>query len=120
MLHNETLTNIFWGIFLIWFGVTAAWLKGDLLSTLNHPIFALGTGILLLLMNLARSILRLRLSVITIGLGVLLTAFYVTVGLLSLAGLGVQFWVPFMPILLVIAGVALVIGAVRTRKFQTY
>ena len=120
MLHNETLTNIFWGIFLIWFGVTAAWLRGDLLSTLNHPIFALGTGILLLLMNLARSILRLKLSIITIGLGVLLTAFYVMVGLLSVIGLSLQSWVPFLPILLVIAGAALVIGAIRTRKFQTY
>ena len=120
MLHNETLTNIFWGIFLIWFGVTATWLRGDVLFTVNHPVFALGTGILLLLLNLSRSLLRLRLSIMTIGLGVILTVFYTMVGLLSTAGLGLESWVPFLPILLVMAGIALVIGAIRTRNFQTY
>lgn len=109
-MHNETLTNIFWGIFLIWFGVVAATLKGDFGATVNHPLFALGTGLLLLALNLIRSILRLRQSILTIGLGALLTVIFAPVVLLG------QF-IPFLPALLIIAGIALVIGALRTRKY---
>ncbi len=112
-MHNGTLTNIYWGFFLIWFGVVAAWLKGDLGSTINQPIFALGVGFLLLALNLSRSLLRLKLSILTIGLGALLTAANIVVVVLRLT-------VPFLPELLMIAGAALVIGAIRTRNFQTY
>ncbi len=112
-VQNGTLTNIFWGLFLIWFGVVAAWLRGDLVGTVNSALFAFGTGALLLLMNLVRSFLRLRLSILTIGLGLILAianAFQLVFGEA----------VPFLPELLIIAGVALVIGAFRTRNFQTY
>ena len=112
-MQNATLTNIFWGLFLIWFGVVAVLLRGDLFATVNSPLFAFGTGALLLVMNLTRSALRLRLSILTIGLGLILVivnAFQLFFGEA----------VPFLPELLIIAGVALVIGAFRTRNFQTY
>jgi peptidoglycan/LPS O-acetylase OafA/YrhL len=112
-VRNGTLTNIFWGLFLIWFGVVAAWLKGDFGATINHPYFAIGTGILLLALNLFRSFLRLKLSVLTIALGALLTIANISVIELRLT-------VPFLPELLMIAGVALVIGAFRTRNYQTF
>lgn len=112
-MQNGTLTNVFWGLFLIWFGVVAIWLKGDLAATINHPLFAMGTGVLLLTMNLARSLMRLKLSILTIGLGVLLTLSNGFVLLFNQT-------VPFLPELLIIAGIALVIGAFRTRNFQTY
>ena len=112
-MQNGTVTNIFWGLFLIWFGVVAAYLKGDFGAAINYPLFAVGTGILLLGLNLARSLMRLRLSVLTMGLGLLLTVANVLVLLLNLT-------VPFLPELLMIAGVVLVIGAFRTRNFQTY
>jgi hypothetical protein len=112
-VQNGTLTNIFWGLFLIWFGVVAAWLKGDFGATFNAPLFAMGTGILLLCLNLARSIMRLKLSVLTIALGILLTAANLVVVEFGLT-------VPFLPELLIIAGIALVIGAFRTRNFQVY
>jgi hypothetical protein len=112
-VQNATLTNIFWGFFLIWFGVVAASLRGDFGATINSPIFAMGTGALLLVMNLARSVLRLKISILTIGLGMILT----TVNALVLV-FGRS--VPFLPELLIIAGMALVIGAFRTRNFQTY
>jgi hypothetical protein len=112
-VQNGTLTNIFWGLFLIWFGVMAAWLHGDLFTTVNHPLFALGTGGLLLLLNLTRSLMRIRLSILTIGLGAILTVVNAPVIFFGLS-------VPFLPELLIIAGVALVIGAFRTRNFHTY
>lgn len=112
-MQNGTLTNIFWGLFLIWFGVVAAYLKGDFGAAINHPVFAIGTGLLLLALNLTRSILRLRLSNLTMALGLMLTVANVAVLLLNVP-------IPFLPELLMIAGLALVIGAFRTRNFQTY
>jgi hypothetical protein len=112
-VQNGTLTNIFWGLFLIWFGIVAVWLRGDFGATVNSPLFAMGTGVLLLLMNLARSIMRLRVSVLTMALGVLLVVSNALV-------LAFNQTVPFLPELLIIAGVALVIGALRTRNYQTF
>jgi len=112
-VQNGTLTNIFWGLFLIWFGVVAVWLKGDFGATINSADFAMGTGVLLLLMNLARSVLRLRVSVLTLGLGVLLVIVNALVLVFNQP-------VPFLPELLIIAGVALVIGAFRTRNYQSF
>lgn len=112
-MQNGTLTNIFWGLFLIWFGVVAAWLRGDFGATINSPLFAIGTGGLLLALNLARSLMRLKLSTLTIALGVILSTANIVVLELGLT-------VPFLPELLMIAGLALVIGAFRTRNFQTY
>ena len=112
-MQNGTITNIFWGIFLICYAVVAAYLNGDFGAAINHPVFAIGTGVLLLGLNLSRSILHLKLSVLTMGLGLMLTAANVVVLALKLS-------VPFLPELLMIAGVALVIGAFRTRNFQTY
>ncbi|MDG6982794.1 MAG: hypothetical protein JRM74_04995 [Nitrososphaerota archaeon] len=112
-MQNGTVTNVFWGLFLIWFGVVAVWLKGDLVATANSPLFAIGTGALLLLLNLTRSVFHLRLSMLTIGLGVILSVANVFVLAFGTA-------VPFLPELLIILGAALVIGAFRTRNFQTY
>ncbi|MDG7010881.1 MAG: hypothetical protein JRN57_02050 [Nitrososphaerota archaeon] len=112
-MQNGTVTNVFWGLFLIWFGVVAVWLKGDFGSTVNSPVFAVGTGALLLLLNVTRSALRLRLSILTIALGAVLAVANAFVLIFGNA-------VPFLPELLIIVGVALVIGAFRTRNFQTY
>jgi peptidoglycan/LPS O-acetylase OafA/YrhL len=112
-VRNETLTNIFCGIFLIWFGVVMAFLNGNPVASVNDPIFALGTGIILILLNFVRTLLRLKLSVLTIGLGLLVTVVYAIVIFLKLE-------LPFLPALLLIAGIALVIGAVRTRNYQSF
>lgn len=112
-MQNGTLTNVFWGFFLIWFGLVAVWLKGDFGAAVNHPLFAFGTGLLLLGMNFTRSVLRLKVSALTIALGALLAVVNAFVLLLKQS-------VPFLPELLIIAGLALVVGAFRTRNFQTY
>ncbi len=112
-MRNGTLTNIFWGLFLIWFGVVTVWLKGDFGDAINHPVFAIGTGVLLLALNLFRSLFRLKLSVLTLALGILLTAANAIVLFFNQS-------IPFLPELLIIAGAALVIGAFRTRNFQTF
>jgi hypothetical protein len=109
-VQNETLTNVFWGIFLIWFGTLWAHQGGDPFGVVDAPIFALGTGLLLLLLNLVRSTMRLKLSVLTVGLGVLLTVVYTPIVFF-------RFNVPFLPALLIIVGLALIIGAFRSNKY---
>ena len=100
---------------MIWFGLVAFFVRGDLLATVNDSTFALGTGVLLIALNLVRSFLRVRLSVLTIGLGTLLLIVFTPVVLLDID----REQVTFLPALLIIAGLALVIGALRTRNFQT-
>ncbi len=116
-MNNETLTNIFWGIFLIWFGVVAILNGGDFYTLLNgdkeSALLGFGTGVILLSMNLLRSSLRLKIGSLTLGLGVILVAFYAPQFFFGLSA-------PLLPTLLVILGVALVIGAIRSRNLQAY
>jgi hypothetical protein len=109
-LHPETVTNIFWGLLLVWFGAVATTVGGNFGTTVNSPVFALGTGVLLILLNLSRTIVHLKLSPLTIGLGALLTIIYSPIVFLG-------FNIPFLPALLIILGIALIIGAIRTRKY---
>ncbi len=113
-MQNETLTNIFWGFFFIWIGLVAALNNGDFYSLLNgakySAILGFGTGFLLLGMNLLRSSWRLKVGSLTLGLGVILVVFYAPQVFFGLE-------TAFFPTLLVILGVALVIGAVRARNY---
>ena len=109
-MRPETLTNVCWGLFLVWFGSVAAVLGGNFGATINSPTFALGTGVLLLAMNFVRSIQHSKVSPLTIGLGTILTVIFA-----PLVFLGVN--IPFLPALLIILGVVLIIGAIRTQKF---
>ncbi len=116
-MNNETLTNVFWGLFLIWFGLVAVYNNGDFYALLNgskdSAVLGLGTGILLLLMNLLRSSWRLRIGSLTLGLGLILIVFYAPQVFFGINA-------PLLPTLLVILGVALVIGALRSRNLQVY
>lgn len=109
-MQNETLTNAFWGLFLIWFGVLWARLGGSPLTVIDAPTFALGTGLLMILLNLIRTTLRLRLSILTVGLGAILAIVYTPIVFFSIN-------VPFLPALLIILGLALVIGAFRSSRY---
>jgi hypothetical protein len=109
-VQNETLTNAFWGTFLIWFGLLWAHSGGSPFDVVEAPVFALGTGLLMLLLNLVRSSMRLKLSILTTGLGALLTIVYTPIIFFG-------FNVPFLPALLIIVGLALIIGAFRSNKY---
>jgi phage tail protein X len=109
-MRDETVTNTFWGLFLVWFGIVSAVFAANFGAAIESPLFALGTGVLLLVMNLVRNLVRLRVSIITTGLGILLAIVYFP---LYFLGKGI----PFLPALIIIAGVALVIGAFRSRRY---
>jgi hypothetical protein len=109
-MHNETLTNIFWGVFLVWFGLVSVLLSGNFGAAIESPLFALGTGVLMMTLNLVRALIQLRVSVITTGLGILLAIIYFPLYFLKIE-------LAFLPALVIIAGIALIIGAFRTRKY---
>ncbi len=114
-MQNETLTNVFWGLFFIWLGLVAAINNGDFYTLVNGTnrytaIFGLGTGFLLLVMNTLRGSWRLKVGSLTLGLGVILVLFYAPQVFLDTQ-------TPFFPTLIAIFGVALVIGAIRTAKY---
>jgi hypothetical protein len=101
---------MFWGLLLIWFGViAAAFHPANIFDTFRDSWFALGTGGLLVLMNAVRASMRLKVSALTLGLGVLIGVIYVPIVFFSSQ-------VPFVPVLLVILGAALIIGALRSQK----
>ena len=109
-MNREALTNVYWGLFVIWLGTVTALKAGDFGSAIESPLFALGTGALLLLLNATRAALRQRVSQIAVGLGIVVVVIYA-----PLFFLGIN--LPFLSVLLVIIGIALVIGAVRTGKY---
>jgi uncharacterized membrane protein len=90
-----------WGLFFIWIGVA-------LLAGLTWGIGLLGVGIITLGTQLARK---------SFGLGI--EGFWIAVGLIFLAGgvwelLSVR--IGLVPIVLIVAGVALLLSAVRRAK----
>ena len=90
-----------WGLFLIWLGIV-------LLAKAQTSVALLGIGIIMLGVQLARVVLRLRLEV-----------FWFVAGLLFIVG---ALWqlanarIPLVPILLIAAGVALVLTRFLPRQ----
>ena len=116
-MNSGTLTNIFWGLFLIWFGFVGILVNGDFYHLLNgsrdSSLFGLGIGLLLIAMNVIRSSMRMKIGSLTLGLGMILAIVYAPQIFLGIS-------VPLLPTLLVILGVALVIGAFRSRNLQPF
>jgi len=116
-LNSETLTNLFWGLFLIWFGFVGILVNGDfyhlLLGSRDSSLLGLGVGLLLLGLNVLRSAMRMKIGSLTLGLGAVLVIVYSPQLFLGLS-------MPLFPTLLVILGVALVIGALRSRNLQAF
>lgn len=95
----------------VWLGVvTVLRGGGDFAAAIESPLFALGTGALLLMLCVLKLSLRRKPSPIAAGLGSVVTAIYVPAYALNLP-------LPFVPVLLFIFGAAIVVGAVRAGKY---
>ena len=101
---DEWLVKIAWGLLLVGLGV--AWLLDTLLVRELIGVPALWAGLVLLGLNGARFFLKLRMSGFSLALG----------GLLILVGVGdlIGVHIPFIPLLLIIIGAALLLGALFT------
>jgi len=97
---NETLEAVAWGVLLVWWGIT------ELFSFLPNGTGAIGVGLILLGLNVMRSLNGVPIRVWSTVLGILALVW----GGLDLAGslLRPSFEMPTFAILLVVLGVMLV------------
>jgi hypothetical protein len=93
---NHRFEVIAWGAFFIWWGIT------ELFPSLPEGIGAVGIGLILLGLNMARSLNGIAASGFTTTLGILA----LVLGGLELAGpiLGLPFEVPVFAVLLIVLG----------------
>lgn len=98
-ISNRNLDTIAWGAFFIWWGIT------ELLGSLPEGIGAIGVGLILLGLNMVRSMKGIPTSGFTTILGILALVW----GGLELAGavLSLPFELPFFAILLTTLGLLL-------------
>jgi len=98
---NRNLDTIAWAAFFIWWGIT------ELLPSIPEGIGAIGVGLILLGLNMVRSMKGIPTSGFTTILGILALVW----GGLELAGsvLNLPFELPIFPILLITLGV-LILG----------
>ncbi len=94
---NRNFETVAWGAFFIWWGIT------ELFKILPAGTGAVGFGLILLSLNVARSLNGIPTSGLTITLGILA----LVLGGLELAGffLSLPFELPIFAILLVVLGV---------------
>ena len=99
---NRNLDTIAWGAFFIWWGIT------ELFGSLPEGVGAIGVGLILLGLNMVRSMKGISTSGFTTILGILALVW----GGLELAGavLSLPFELPIFAILLIVLGVSLVAG----------
>ncbi len=107
---SRNLGTIAWGAIFVWWGII------ELFTSLPQGVGAVGIGLILLGLNLARSMNGIPVSGFTTILGVLSLVW----GGLELAGtvLSLPFALPIFPILLVVLGLSLIIGQMPGNKNQ--
>ncbi len=93
---NRNLEAMAWGALFIWWGVT------ELIPGLPHGSGAIGVGLILLGLNVVRSLNRVPMSAFTVTLAILALVW----GGLELAGsvLALPFQIPVFAILLIVLG----------------
>jgi len=98
---NRNLEVMAWGALFIWWGIT------ELFPFLPHGAGAIGVGLILLGLNVARLLSGVRTSGLTITLGVLALVW----GGLELAGslLALPFQIPVFAVLLIVLGAIMLV-----------
>jgi hypothetical protein len=99
------LTTFAWGLFLILVG--GAWIYGETYRVDMGTVIALGVGLILVGLNLARSSLGVRMSKFSLGIGILAL----------LIGLGRYFGlkVDILPLVMILIGLFIIAEAIARR-----
>ena len=103
---NRNLDTIAWGAFFIWWGIT------ELFGSLPTGVGAVGVGLILLGLNIFRSMKGIPVSGFTTVLGILTLAW----GGLEVLGLSLE--LPVFAIMLIVLGVSLVAGQLVESRNQ--
>lgn len=107
---NRNFEAIAWGALLIWWGIT------ELVPSLPDGTGALGIGVILIGVNVARSLSSLPVSRFSMTLGILALVW----GGLELVGviLSLPFEIPVLAILLILLGVIVLAPALTGKRNQ--
>jgi len=102
-ITNKVLDTLAWGVFVVLLG--AGWITSTYYHMDTGIYIALGVGVILIALNLARKAARIAISKFSLFIGMLALA-------LSGAGI-VGFAMPFIPTLIVLVGLFIVAEAIQ-------
>ncbi|MGB9960131.1 MAG: hypothetical protein ACPLKQ_06400 [Candidatus Bathyarchaeales archaeon] len=86
MNKNVALTSLAWGLFFVWMGI--CWVAGEYFGISTASYVALGAGLILIGLNMARTSLGMKLSKFSLFIGIVAIAFSGT----ALMGYTLPFW----------------------------
>jgi hypothetical protein len=107
--RNVALTSLAWGLFFILIGV--GWAAGNYYAVNVVPILALGAGVILIGLNVARTSLGMSLSKFSLFIGIVAFAF----GAAAVVGVGLPLWETII-VLIGLFIVAEAVAALRKHK----
>jgi len=105
-LKEGTLTSLVWGLFIILIG--SLWIVAELTRLDMGSYFALGVGLILIGLNLARRSIGTKISKFSLGLGIVA----LLVGLSAVGGLKL----PLVPTIVVVIGIFIVAEAIAKKE----
>jgi len=98
----RTLTTAAWGLFFILVG--GAWLYGEVYHVDMGTIIAIGVGLILIGLNLARAAIGVRTGTFSLGIGILA----LVIGLARYAGMPL----PILPLIIMLIGLFILAEAI--------
>lgn len=102
----RTLTTVAWGLFFILVG--GAWLYGETYHVDMGTIIAIGVGLILVGLNLARSSIGVKMSKFSLGIGILA----LLIGLARYYGMKLD----ILPLIIILIGLFIIAEAIAGRK----
>ena len=105
-MKEGTLTSLVWGLFIILIG--SLWIVAELTRLDMGSYFALGVGLILIGLNLARRSIGTKISKFSLGLGIVA----LLVGLSAVGGLKL----PLVPTIVVVIGIFIVAEAIAKKE----
>ena len=103
---GRTLTTLAWGLFFILVG--GAWIYGETYHVDTGTIIAIGVGLILIGLNLARSSIGVSMSKFSLGLGILA----LLIGFARYFGLKLD----IVPLIIILIGLFIVAEAIARKK----
>jgi 4-amino-4-deoxy-L-arabinose transferase-like glycosyltransferase len=103
---GRTLTTLAWGLFFILIG--GAWIYGETYHIDTGTVIAIGVGLILVGLNLARSRIGIRMSNFSLGIGILA----LLIGLARYYGLSVD----ILPLIIILIGLFIIAEAIARKR----
>ena len=101
----RTLTTVAWGLFFILIG--GAWMYGEAYGVDTGTIIAIGVGLILVGLNVARKVIGAHMGKFSLGVGILA----LLIGLARYAGMRVD----ILPLIIVLIGLFIIAEAIVRR-----